>query len=112
MKNQDEIARANQRLWEEEVKKGCGYTIPWLDLDVDLLRHYAAGEPEFLPEPLTNLYPAGLFAAVEDKEVLCLASGGGQQSAVFSLLGGRVTVVEISEGQLTGDRKAAAHYSN
>lgn len=42
--------------------------------------------------------------------VLCLASGGNQQSAVFGLLGAQVTVVDFSEKQLEGDRKAAAHY--
>lgn len=30
MEAQDEITIANQRLWEEEVKKGCGYTIPYV----------------------------------------------------------------------------------
>lgn len=34
---------------------------------------------------------------VEDKDVLCLASGGGQQSVVLSPLGARATVVDICE---------------
>jgi SAM-dependent methyltransferase len=106
----DKVAIANQRLWENEVKKGCGYTIPWLDLDVSILRQYASGELEFLPEPLTCIYPASILADVEGKDVLCLASGGGQQSAVFGLLGAQVTVVDLAEGQLEGDRRAAAHY--
>jgi len=106
----DDVAAANQRLWEEEVKKGCGFTIPWLDLDVSLLRQYARGELESLPEPLTCMSPPCVFADVEGKNVLCLASGGGQQSAVFSLLGAKVTVVDLAEGQLRGDRQAAAHY--
>jgi SAM-dependent methyltransferase len=106
----DEVAIANQRLWEAEVQKGCGFTIPWLDLDVTILRRYANGELASLPEPLTGLAPPHVFADVEGKDVLCLASGGGQQSAVFSLLGARVTVVDLTEGQLRGDREAAAHY--
>ena len=29
----DEVARANEQVWEGLVKEGdCGYTIPWLDL--------------------------------------------------------------------------------
>ena len=106
----DEVAVANQRLWEDEVKKGCGYTIPWLDLDISVLRQYADGKREFLPEPLTCVYPPSVLADVEDKDVLCLASGGGQQSAVFGLLGARVVVVDLAEGQLEGDGTAAAHY--
>jgi SAM-dependent methyltransferase len=106
----DEAAVANRRLWEEEVRKGCGYTIPWLDLDVSLLRQYARGELECLPVPWDCLSPPSVFADVEGKDVLCLASGGGQQSAVFGLLGARVTVVDLAEGQLKGDRRAAAHF--
>ena len=110
MNPRDEAAIANQQLWEDEVRKGCGYTIPWLDLDVSLLRQYAAGEVEFLPEPLTCMFPASVLTECDGKDVLCLASGGGQQSAVFNLLGARVTVVDLAEGQLEGDRKAALHY--
>jgi len=110
MNVQDEVAIANQRLWEEEVKKGCGYTIPWLNIDVSLLHRFAEGKLAFLPEPMCYIFPASIFADVEGKDVLCLAAGGGQQSAVFSLLGARVTVVDLAEGQLEGDRKAARHY--
>jgi len=110
MNPRDEIAIANRQLWEEEVRKGCSYTIPWLDLDLMLLRQYIDGQIAILPEPLTCLFPASIFAGVAGKRVLCLAGGGGQQSAVFSLLGAHVTVVDLAEGQLAGDRKAAVHY--
>jgi SAM-dependent methyltransferase len=106
----DEVAIANEKLWEDEVKKGCGYTIPWLDLDISTLHRYIDGKREFVPDALTCMYPVSILADVADKDVLCLASGGGQQSAVFGLLGARVTVVDLAEGQLEGDRKAAAHY--
>jgi SAM-dependent methyltransferase len=106
----DDVAIANQKLWEDEVKKGCGYTIPWLDLDVSALYQYIDGRHEFVPSSFTCMYPASILTDVAGKDVLCLASGGGQQSAVFGLLGARVTVVDLAEGQLEGDRKAAAHY--
>src|SRR5581483_5054924 len=38
------------------------------------------------------------------------ASGGGQQSAAFALLGAEVTVLDIAEGQLERDRQVAEHY--
>jgi len=110
MSIQDEIAIGNERLWERMVKEGCGYTIPWLELDRVLLRQYATGQLETVPDSLIEIYPPSILVDVEGLEVLCLASGGGQQSAVFGLLGARVTVLDLTEGQLDGDRKAAEHY--
>jgi SAM-dependent methyltransferase len=54
--------------------------------------------------------PYNLIRAYEDKDVLCLAGGGGQQSAAFGLLGSNVTVLDLAETQLERDREAAAHY--
>ncbi len=110
MSERDEVATANERLWEREVEKGCSYTIPWLDLDPEIIRKYARGTLESAPEPLTVMSPHDVLADVEGKDVLCLACGGGQQSAVFSLLGARVTVFDLAQGQLQRDREAAAHY--
>jgi len=110
MNKKDEIADINERHWEKMVKEGCGFTRPWLDLDFALVRQYAEGKLESVPEQLIEIYPTTVLADVEGKDVLCLASGGGQQSAVFGLLGARVTVVDLAEGQLDGDRRAAAHY--
>lgn len=107
---QDEIGEANKHLWEKMAKERCGFTRPWLNLNRALIEQYAQGELTSAPEPLTEMYPASVLANVADKDVLCLASGGGQQSAVFALLGARVTVADLASGQLDGDRQAAAHY--
>ncbi|MET0647531.1 MAG: class I SAM-dependent methyltransferase [Pyrinomonadaceae bacterium] len=42
--------------------------------------------------------------------MLCLAGGGGRESACFALLGAAVTVFDLSPEQLERDRLAAAHY--
>ena len=110
MRIQDETGAVNKRHWERMVKEGCGFTRPWLNLNRTLLRQYAQGQLDPVPAPLIEMYPANVLADIEGKDVLCLASGGGQQSAVFGLLGARVTVVDLTEGQLGGDRTAAAHY--
>ncbi len=106
----DETAVANQQLWETEVQKGCGYTVPWLDIDITLLRRFANGELAALPEPMDCLSPPALFRNITGKDVLCLAAGGGQQTAVFGLLGANVTVADLTAGQLRGDEQAATHY--
>jgi SAM-dependent methyltransferase len=108
----DEIAEVIEEYWERMAREGCGFTRPWLDLDRDLVRRYARGEAPSAPEPLDEMYPAGVLKDVEGRDVLCLASGGGQQSAVFGLLGARVTVVDLSESQLDADRRAAEHYGH
>jgi SAM-dependent methyltransferase len=54
--------------------------------------------------------PRGFTADLRGRDVLCLAGGGGQQSAAFALLGANVTVFDLSETQLSRDREAAAHY--
>jgi len=110
MKEKDEVAAANERLWDREVENRCGFTVPWLDLDPNVIRRYVNGEEDHPPKPLAAMPSRNILVDIEDKDVLCLACGGGQQSAVFALLGARVTVVELSQGQLEGDRTAAAHY--
>jgi SAM-dependent methyltransferase len=110
VKMQDEIGTANRHHWEKMVREKCGFTQPWPNLDLTLIQQYARGELTLAPEPLNWIYPANVLNKVAGKDALCLASGGGQQSAVFALLGARVTVVDFAEGQLDGDRQAAAHY--
>lgn len=110
MNNKDSIVSTNKKWWEKMAKEECGFTIPWLGLDSTVVQKFANGQLKVIPEPLNDIFPASVLIDIKGKNVLCLASGGGQQSAVFGLLGAKVTVVDISEGQLVGDRKAAKHY--
>lgn len=92
----DEVSKYNKERWEELARAGIAFSRPALDLDEASARRM--------------LDPRGLLGSVEGKSVLCLASGGGQQSAAFGLLGARVTVYDLSETQLERDAQAAAHY--
>jgi SAM-dependent methyltransferase len=92
----DEIAVFNRERWEELAAAGVRYSRPILDLDPVKARQ--------LVDPERALGP------VDDLDVLCLAGGGGQQSAAFGLLGCRVTVLDLSPTQLARDRTTAAHY--
>ncbi len=92
----DDIARYNKARWEALADAGVIFSRPWLELD-----------------PLTArslVDPHGLMGELRGKSVLCLAAGGGQQSAAFGLLGARVTVLDLSATQLHRDQEAAAHY--
>jgi SAM-dependent methyltransferase len=86
---------------------------PALDIDVAELKQFvAAGATgRFLPGSYPSaINPPSLLRDIGGKRVLCLASGGGQQSAFFGILGARVTVLDIAEAQLQQDRIAADHY--
>ncbi len=110
MKYLDEIARRNQKHWDLRGNNKDRYTQPWLNLDKDLLLAYANNKLDYLPSPYTYVYPPIILKKIVGKDVLCLASGGGQQSVVFGLLGANVTVVDLSTSQLEADQMAADHY--
>jgi SAM-dependent methyltransferase len=92
----DDVAQYNINRWKALAQADAVFTRPYLNLDAASARE--------------KLDPDGQLGEVNDKAVLCLAGGGGQQSAAFSLLGAAVTVVDLSEAQLQRDREAAAHY--
>lgn len=92
----DEIARYNKERWEALAAANITFSRPLLDLNADSARKLVD--------------PFGVMDGVMGKNVLCLGSGGGQQSAAFALLGAHVTVVDIAETQLERDRIALAHY--
>lgn len=92
----DEIAEYNVARWRALAGAGALYTRPMLDLD-------PSGAREWLD-------PDGWVGELEGRRVLCLAGGGGRESACFALLGAAVTVFDLSPEQLERDRAAAAHY--
>jgi len=92
----DEISRTNRRRWNDLAAAGVEYSRPWLDLDA--------------AEATRRVDPLGLLGDLTGRAVLCLAGGGGQQSAAFGLLGAEVTVFDLSDEMLARDVSAAAHY--
>jgi SAM-dependent methyltransferase len=92
----DAIAAYNHARWEALGRVGAVWTRPWLSLS-----------PE---EARRRLDPDGTLGEVAGKDVLCLASGGGQQSVGFAMLGARVTVVDLSPSQLARDVEAAKYH--
>jgi 2-polyprenyl-3-methyl-5-hydroxy-6-metoxy-1,4-benzoquinol methylase len=55
----------------------------------------------------TKPVPRGWFPDLNGCDVLCLASGGGQQGPVLAAAGANVTVFDISSRQLAQDRLVA-----
>ncbi|MBD3181942.1 methyltransferase domain-containing protein [Candidatus Poribacteria bacterium] len=107
----DNIAKRKLELIREDIAEGNDYTQPWLDLDVEAYRLYREKKTKILPEPYCNdVVSRTVMNNINGKKVLCLAGGGGQQSAVFSLLGASVTVLDLTPEQLESDKRAARHY--
>ena len=92
----DKIAEFNKSRWENLAKEGIAFSRPWKNLT-----------PESAKQILD---PLKLLGEVRGKKVLCLASGGGQQSVAFTLLGADVTVLDFSETQLERDQETASSY--
>jgi len=92
----DELAEFNKGRWEDLARSNVEFSRPYLDLDTSSARGIVD--------------PWGKLGDITGTSVLCLASGGGQQSAAFGLLGARVTVLDLSETQLQRDQEAAEHY--
>ena len=85
----------NRRAWDQLVRKGQRFTRPARD--------------EQLQDPLGRLDARGwLEGDVRGKRLLCLAAGGGRQSAQYAAAGAEVTVVDISPEMLALDREVAA----
>ena len=92
----DEIAKYNIERWRALVEADALFTRPALNLDGVSARERVDAESR--------------LGNIEGRDVLCLAGGGGQQSAAFALLGANVTVFDLSEAQLQRDAEAATHY--
>jgi SAM-dependent methyltransferase len=97
----DDLAQFNQERWTALVEAGIEFGQPFKDFD-------AAQAFDYL-DRWANIGRLG-FQDFKDQRILCLASGGGQQSVCFGLLGAQVTVLDLTPAQLEGDRHMAMHY--
>jgi SAM-dependent methyltransferase len=85
----------NRKAWDERVRSGATFTRPARDEDFQ--------------NPLATVDPSGwLGASIAGRQLLCLAAGGGRQSALYAAAGARVTVIDISAEMLALDRQVAA----
>ncbi len=97
----DELAAFNRSRWNALAKARIQYSRPKLELDEKGAWDYLNTHLGISHEPMPQI--AG-------KDVFCLASGGGQQTAVFGILGANVTVLDLSDTQLERGREAANHH--
>jgi len=97
----------NEEAWDRQVEGENEWTVPVPPETIEATRR---GEWTVL---LTNTKPVprAWFPEMRGADVLCLASGGGQQGPVFAAAGANVTVLDNSPKQLAQDRLVAERES-
>jgi len=94
-----DVRSYNREAWNRQVEQGNTWTIP---VSPEVIAAARRGEWEIILTP-SKPVPAEWFPEVEGADILCLASGGGQQGPVLAAAGANVTVLDISPGQLAQD---------
>lgn len=91
----DEHLRTNRRVYDAMADAGDPLCRPAKD--------------DELADPLSTVDAAGwLGKSISGRHLLCLAAGGGRQSALYAAAGAIVTVVDLSGSMLELDRRVAA----
>jgi SAM-dependent methyltransferase len=98
-----EILDYNRRAWDAEVERGNTWTKPVGPECIEAARR-GVWEVKLTEQKYA---PREWFPELEGLDVLCLASGGGQQSPTLAAAGARVTVLDNSPRQLAQDRLVA-----
>jgi SAM-dependent methyltransferase len=98
-----DILTHNRAAWDRLVEERNPWTVPVSPQKIAAARR---GDWQIVLTP-TKPVPRNWFPALTGAEVLCLASGGGQQGPVLAAAGARVTVLDNSPRQLAQDRMVA-----
>jgi len=96
--------RYNRDAWDREVETDNEWTRP---VSADVIARARAGDWSIVLVGYAPVDRAWLPADLTGVDILCLASGGGQQGPVLSAAGARVTVFDNSPRQLGQDRFVA-----
>jgi len=99
----DDILNHNREAWDQQVKKGNRWTLP---VSPEVIAAARKGQVELLLTPSIPV-PPEWYPPLTGIDILCLASGGGQQGPVLAAAGARVTVFDNSPRQLAQDRMVA-----
>ncbi len=102
-----DIRGYNQEAWDRQVESGNEWTVP---VGAEVIEAARRGEWEVLLTE-TKPVPRAWFPEMRGAEILCLASGGGQQAPVLAAAGASVIVLDNSPRQLDQDRLVAGRES-
>jgi len=94
----------NREAWDRQVALGNMWTRPVGAEEIQAARH---GEWSVVLVGLTPVPRDWFPESLAGVELLCLASGGGQQGPILAAAGANVTVFDNSPAQLARDREVA-----
>ena len=97
------ILQFNKDAWNKLVDRKDRWTVPVSREEIESARN---GKWHVLLTPCKTV-PKDWFPIMEGSDVLCLASGGGQQAPIFAAAGANVTSLDNSPKQLEQDRFVA-----
>jgi len=98
-----DIREYNREAWNGLVHRQNRWTVPVSTEDIERARR---GEFSIVLTP-TRPVPREWFGDLTGANVLCLASGGGQQGPILAAAGANITVFDNSPDQLAQDRMVA-----
>ncbi len=99
-----DILSFNRNAWDKEVENGNVWTVPVTSEQVDAARR---GQWQVILTPTVAVPRSWFPPELKGADVLCLASGGGQQGPILAAAGACVTVFDNSPSQLARDRMVA-----
>lgn len=97
------VQQHNSKAWDKLADDNIEWSIPVSAEEIERARQ---GDWSVILTPIKAV-PREWFGDVRGKDVLCLASGGGQQAPVLAAAGARVTSFDASARQLEKDRLVA-----
>lgn len=98
-----DIRDYNRKAWDAQVESNNIWTQPVSSEEVNRARK---GDWSIVLTP-TIPVPKEWFPPLQDCDVLCMASGGGQQGPILAAAGANVTVLDNSPKQLSQDLRVA-----
>jgi SAM-dependent methyltransferase len=99
------IQEYNSRAWDKAVDEADEWTLP---VSNEIIERARKGDWSIVLTP-EKAVPREWLGEVAGKNILCLASGGGQQAPILAAAGAIVTCFDNSAKQLEQDRSVAEY---
>ena len=95
----------NRFAWDRNVERDNPWTVP---VSAEVIAAAKQGQWDVWLTDKTYV-PKDWFPDLQDIDLLCLASGGGQQAPILAAAGAKVTSFDNSPKQLAQDRFVAEY---